>query len=144
MTSTAWRTWAIIAIAAAGISGLRNLVLLRYYVNRPPFLLIITPADNHSIVQFIQPIGLDDKTVVSPKFLVDVEIDEPFQLALTSNKCAIPKAAIEHGDVTLLPGAFRIRFGDTTINVMPSRIIVDGKNYEWLEKSPSQPISRGR
>jgi hypothetical protein len=136
MTSTTWRNWAIIAIAAAGFSGLGNLVLLRYYVNRPPFLLIITPSDHGSIVQFIQPLGFDEKTVVSPKFPVGVEMDEPFIIALISPDCTIPNAAIEFADTTLLPGHFRIRFGDSTIDVMPARIIVDGKNYEWLERPP--------
>jgi hypothetical protein len=137
MTSTTWRNWALFAIAVAGISGLGNLVLLRYYVNRPPFVLIISPSDSGSIVQIIQPIGLDEKTVVSPKFPVRVDMDEPLQMALISPDCTIPNAVIEHADTTLLPGRFRIRFGNTTIDVMSARINVDGKNYEWLKRPPA-------
>jgi hypothetical protein len=123
-------------MAIAVISGAANVVLLRSYVNRPPFLLMMTPAEKGANVQFILPLGFDDEMLISPSFPIDAALDEPFQLALTSRKLTIPHASIELGDTTLLPGAFHIRFGETLFEVLSTRIRVGGKDYEWLERPP--------
>ena len=38
----------------------------------------------------------------------------------------------EHGDTTILPGAFNLRFGDTLFQVHSTRIVVNGRDYDWL------------
>jgi hypothetical protein len=50
----------------------------------------------------------------------------------------IPGGRIEFADTTLMPGRFTIRLGQTVFDVMPSRINVDGQDFEWLHGDPSR------
>jgi hypothetical protein len=109
-------------------------IFVRLYFNRPPYLLMLEPHGEGTLVQFIQPIGLDEKMEVSPKFKIDVPSTEPFQAVLTNSSVAVPGATIEHGDTTILPGAFHIRFGDSLFQLLPPRIIVNGQDYDWSKK----------
>jgi hypothetical protein len=123
-----------LAIVAAA-SVLANLALLRHYINEPPFVLIMKPAaEGGATVQFIQPHDLEDRTSVSPEFHVDVQLEEPFIESLDSANVTIPGAVVELGDVTILPGAFHLRFGDDVFYVMSSRVHLKGVDYEWVEQ----------
>jgi hypothetical protein len=121
----------VLAIIAAA-SLFANLVLFWHYVNEPPFVLIMKPAtDGGATVQFIQPHDHDGRTSASPEFHVDVELKGPFVESLDSANVAIPGAVVELGDVTLLPGAFHIKFGDDVFYVMSSRVHLKGVDYAW-------------
>jgi hypothetical protein len=123
----------VLAIIAAG-SLFANLVLFWHYINEPPFVLIMKPAaDGGTTVQIIQPHDRDGRTSASPEFHVAVDIEKPFVRALTSRHVVVPGGVIEHGDTTLMPGAFTIRFGDDVIQVMESRVHLKGMDYEWQE-----------
>jgi hypothetical protein len=122
----------IAILAAVGLGGLFIAgSFVRLYFNRPPYLILLEPHGDSTLVQFIQPIGLDEKMEVSPKFKISLPTAEPFQAALTSSTVTVPDAHIEHGDITILPGAFHIRFGENLFKVLPARIIVDGQDYDW-------------
>jgi hypothetical protein len=130
----------VLLIPLAAFCGMVILAVVgRSLFSRPPFLIILQPAGTNTTVQFIQPVGFDGKMSVSPRFAADVSISEGFQAALTSDSVSIPGAKIEHGDVTMLPGAFHIRFGGTLFQVMSHRVVVNGQDYDWLE----QPVDDG-
>ena len=131
MATVSRSTFIGLAIVAAA-SLLANLVLLRHYINKPPFVLIMKPAvEGGATVQFIQPQNRDDRTSASPEFHVDVELQAPFIASLDSPNVTIPGAVVEHGDVTLMPGAFVLRFGDDVFQVMSSRVHLKGVDHDW-------------
>ena len=102
------------------------------HYSRPPFLILVAPYGEGATVQFIQPEGgLEGTRVVSPIFTINTPVKQAFQAELTSADVAIPGAVVEFSDTTILPGRFRIRFGDKSFDVMSSRIIVDGQDVGW-------------
>jgi hypothetical protein len=133
MASVSRSSFVMLAIVAA-CSLLAHLVLFRHYVNKPPFVLMMRPAaDGGATVQFIQPQNRGH-TTASPEFHVDVELQAPFIASLNSSNVTIPGAVVELGDVTILPGAFHLRFGDDVFYVMSSRVHLKGVDYEWVEQ----------
>ncbi|WP_428306353.1 hypothetical protein [Lacipirellula sp.] len=46
-------------------------------LNEPPYVLVMTPAENGAMLQFVQPEGYSGGAEVSPLFHVDVELDAP-------------------------------------------------------------------
>lgn len=117
-------------VATASLSA--NLALLWHYINRPPFVMVMRPAaDGGATLQFIQPHDLDDRTSTSPEFHVDAKLEGQVVVSLDSPHVAVPGAVVELGDVTLLPGAFQLRFGDDVMNVMSSGVHWKGRGYQW-------------
>lgn len=128
-----------LAIVAA-CSLLANLVLLWQCVHKPPFVMIMRPAaDGGATVQFVQPQN-HGRTTASPEFHVDVELQSPFITSLNSSNVAIPGAVVELGDVTILPGAFHLRFGKEVMYVMSSRVNWKGMDYYWAEANGTDAI----
>lgn len=98
----------------------------------PPFLLIVEKNDDGATVQFVK-----DDVVKSEKFPISIPISHPYNMRLTRQTAEVPNGTIEFSDTTVLPGQFRIRFGDDTFDVMWARIIVNDKNYFWPDEKAS-------
>ncbi len=125
----------VLTIAVLILLGFIGLsIVVRQFVIRPPFLIVLEPTAGTTVVQFIQPMGFDGRMSVSPMFKINKTISQPFQAALSSRHVTIPSAVIEHGDTTILPGDFRIRFGNDVFVVMSHRIVANGQDYNWLEQ----------
>jgi hypothetical protein len=112
-------------------------------VNRPPFVLVMTPADNGAMLQFVQPRGRDGYAEVSPLFFVEVELDMPIVRVLDSHHVDIPNGQVELGDVTVTPGAFHIRFGEDVYRVLDSDIELRGISYDWSRQGEDVDIVGG-
>lgn len=118
---------AVAVIAAAGGSA-----VLWKWVNRSPFILIIEPKGGGGVVQFIQPESSSGGELRSPRFEIAGPVSKALRIVLTSRKVEVPGAVVEHGDTTITPGAFRLRFGDRVFEVMEARIIVDSISHDWI------------
>ncbi len=119
-----------VAIVAA-CSLLTHLLMIRHYINGPPFVMIMRPAaKGGATVQFIQPQN-HGRTTVSPEFHVNVGFQAPFIESLNSGDVEIHGAVVEFSDTTILPGAFHLQFGKDVMYVMSSRVNWKGKDYEW-------------
>lgn len=88
-------------------------------------------------MQFIQPQKRGDRTLASPDFRVNADLQSPFIASLDSTNVTIPGAVVELGDVTVMPGVFHLRFGEDVIRVMESRIHLNGRDFEWTEADGS-------
>lgn len=112
-------------------------------VNRPPFVLLMTPADSGAMLQFLKPRGRHGYPEISPLFLVDVNLDAPIVHVLDSHHVDIPNGQVELGDVTVTPGAFHIRFGDDVYRVLDSDVELRGKSYDWSRQGEDIDIVGG-
>ncbi|MSR56700.1 MAG: hypothetical protein EXS05_03385 [Planctomycetaceae bacterium] len=117
------------ALAAGG--GLLLMVaatlLLLQEVNGPPFRLIIEPENDHASVQFTQP----NARLVSRSFPINLHFDERHEVILDSASVSIPGGRVEFADTTILPGRFKVRFGETLFDVMQNGIEVGGQLTDW-------------
>lgn len=142
MATVSRSTFIGLAIVAAA-SLLAHLVLLRHYVNGPPFVMIMRPAANGgATVQFIQPQNRS-RTTASPEFHIDVDLQAPFITSLNSSNVTIPGAVVEFSDTTILPGAFHLRFGKEVMHVMSSRVHWKGMDYYWAEANGADAVPDG-
>lgn len=112
-------------------------------VNRPPFVLVMTPADNGAMLQFVQPRARDGYAEVSPLFFVQFELDMPIVRVLDSHHVDIPNGQVELGDVTVTPGVFHIRFGKDVYRVLDSDIELRGMRYDWSRQGEDVDIVVG-
>jgi hypothetical protein len=101
--------------------------LLRWWINGPPFQMVIEPGDDQATVQFSNP-GSGRR---SQQFPVEVNCEQRQVVILDSPSVTIPGGRIEFADTTLLPGRFQIRFGEKVFDVMVGTIEVDGQPFEW-------------
>lgn len=125
----------LIAALACGLAIVVSVVLalaIRSSVSGPPFRLIIEPEDDHARVHFLQP-GTGQ---VSKTFPISLRLDDRREVVLDSATVAIPSGRIEFADTTILPGRFKLRFGDTLFDVMQRGINVDGQLSEWTKFKP--------
>jgi hypothetical protein len=109
-------------------------------VNGPPYVLVMTPAENGALLQFVQPEGASGDAEVSPLFHVDVELDAPAVRVLNSGSVEVPGGKIEFRDMTITPGAFHIRFGDDLYRVMEASVNVRGMIYGWARQGADVDI----
>jgi hypothetical protein len=103
-------------------------------INGPPYVLIITPADEGAAVQFIRPTGSAGKDLASPWFVIAGPVSSPSKTVLASAATEVPGGIIEFADTTITPGRFRVRLGGKVFDVMEARIVVDSIDHEWTPR----------
>jgi hypothetical protein len=125
---------ALVTICLVLIGGVIGLCLWWQSVNGPPYLLSIKPSGESAVVKFEQRDSREGGDLVSPSIAVPIRVDHESAIELSSGHVQVPGGIIEFADTTLMPGRFRIRFGDETLDVMEARIIVDGVDRAWIPK----------
>ena len=93
----------------------------------PPFQMVVEPVDDHGAVQFAQ-VGTGR---ISQTFQIDSRFETRQVVVLDSAAATIPGGQIEFADITLMPGRFKIRVGQSLFDVMSGAIYVDGQYFEW-------------
>jgi hypothetical protein len=114
------------------IAGVLAASVLWHWVNGPPYLMTIKPSENGAVVQFVKQTGSGD--LISPIFVVPVRVDRESTVALSSRDVKMPGGVIEHADIKMKPGYFRIRFGDEVLEVMETRTIANGISHDWARQ----------
>lgn len=99
-----------------------------------PYVLLMWPSKDGGTVQFLQRQDANTR-LTSPIIDVPVLISEEQEIVLKSRDTIVPHGTVEFVDTTLLPGRFRIRFGDLELDVMEARILVNGGNREWIDNA---------
>src|SRR5690606_38151230 len=99
-----------------------------FYLRGEPFEMRLTPAEHGAIVQFAMP----SKSLVSPKFPVDLELDRAHVVELRSDEIPIEGCVVETYDPTMFPGMFRIRVGSTRFYLISVLLKADDKEYDWI------------
>jgi hypothetical protein len=129
-------SWLRVAVTVVALVGcfIGLLIVQRHLLAGPPFVLRLEPDGEHATVQFVNPKLVSNNEIASPKFAIDTRQSAPFETKLMSSETIVPGGTIEFSDTTMLPGRFRIRFGNRVFDVMSSRIVVDGKDTDWLEQ----------
>jgi hypothetical protein len=119
----------VIAATAVLLMGLGLIVgvWMTYLLDRAPFRMELTPGEGQAVVRFYQP----SARLQSRDFAVDLELDRPVVLTLDSADVPVPGGAIEFMDPFALPGRVKLRVGRTSFDLMESRVLVDGRPYEW-------------
>lgn len=66
----------------------------------------------------------------------EIEGDAPALFKLPEEAERIPGAQLKFKDITLRPGRVNLEWRGHEIDLMTSRLIVDGKDYEWEQAAP--------
>ena len=116
-----------LAMVVAFVGG--SVVLIRC-VQRPPFVLRITPTASGAIVE-VRCDTREGGKLVSPRFDVPGHYSESCEVVLSSRHVVIPGGNVKFADATILPGRFTIQLGTVELDVMESQILVDGVSHNW-------------
>jgi hypothetical protein len=129
-------SWLRVAVAVVVVIGcfVGLLIVQRHILGGPPIVLRLEREGDHATVQFVHPSWVGTGIVESQKFPINSQPSAPFVTKLMSSETIVPGGIIEFSDTTMFPGHFRIRFGDRVFDVMSSRIIVDGKDCDWVKQ----------
>ena len=120
---------AVVALAMV-VAFVGGSVVLIKYVQGAPFVLRITPTANGAIVE-VRCDTREGGKLVSPRFDVPGHYSESCEVVLSSRHVVIPGGKVKFADTTILPGRFTIQLGRVELDVMESRILVDGVSHNW-------------
>ena len=103
------------------------LIYASFLFDGDPYVMQITPSPEGGKIRFFQP----SAKRVSPDFEMKYPFKFTYSIELTSSENVIPGGTIEFSDVSPLPGRFKIRIGDTLLDVMEQSIFVNDQVYGW-------------
>lgn len=123
---------AFLIVALAALAAIAVVVdIFRTYNRDAKYILIVSP--NGSTVAKRS----DRKNQSAEPFQLRGQIPPgTYQLGTDDDNAGVYN--VTFSDMTLRPGRIKLMIGDSEVDLMPSRINVDGKDYQWsAESKPS-------